>query len=195
MKYLFIFILIPLTMHAHITAPDPIKSEVEKALSYYPTLKDIKIQIKFKEHIKKSTMQARPTFGSMFKDREQREYVILISQRFKISGKEFMTTQVPKEVLIGWIGHELGHIVDYQNRSKWDLLWFGLKYITSENYIKEAERMADTYAVNHGMEYYILKTKNFILNHAEINQTYKNRIKKYYLSPEEIMVLVAERDQ
>lgn len=195
MKYLFIFILIPLTMHAHITAPDPIKSEVEKALSYYPSLKDIKIQIKFKEHIKKSTMQARPTFGSMFKDREQREYVILISQRFKISGKEFMTTQVPKEVLIGWIGHELGHIVDYQNRSKWDLLWFGLKYITSENYIKEAERMADTYAVNHGMEYYILKTKNFILNHAEINQTYKNRIKKYYLSPEEIMVLVAERDQ
>lgn len=182
-------------MHAHITAPDPIRSEVEKALSYYPTLKDIKIQIKFKEHIKKSTMQARPTFGSMFKDREQREYVILISQRFKISGKEFMTTQVPKEVLIGWIGHELGHIVDYQNRSKWDLLWFGLKYITSENYIKEAERMADTYAVNHGMEYYILKTKNFILNHAEINQTYKNRIKKYYLSPEEIMVLVAERDQ
>ncbi|MCF1191779.1 hypothetical protein LRR18_09290 [Mangrovimonas sp. AS39] len=195
MKYLFIFILIPLTMHAHITAPDPIKSEVEKALSYYPSLKDIKIQIKFKEHIKKSTMQARPTFGSMFKDREQREYVILISRRFKISGKEFMTTQVPKEVLIGWIGHELGHIVDYQNRSKWDLLWFGLKYITSENYIKEAERMADTYAVNHGMEYYILKTKNFILNHADINQTYKNRIKKFYLSPEEIMVLVAERDQ
>jgi hypothetical protein len=45
------------------------------------------------------------------------------------------------------------------------------------------------------MENYILKTKDFILNNADVSQTYKNRIKKYYLSPEEIMELIAERDK
>ena len=44
------------------------------------------------------------------------------------------------------------------------------------------------------MEDYILKTKDFILNHAKITPTYKDRIKRYYLSPEEIMEMVKERD-
>jgi isoaspartyl peptidase/L-asparaginase-like protein (Ntn-hydrolase superfamily) len=62
-----------------------------------------------------------------------------------------------------------------------------------EKHIVEAERSADTFAVNQGMEEYILKTKNFILNHADIDENYKKRIKRYYLSPEEIMQIVQER--
>lgn len=85
--------------------------------------------------------------------------------------------------------------MDYQNRSKSNLIWFGLKYLISERFIVEAERAADTYAVAHGMEKYILATKEFILNHADIAVSYKDRIKKYYLSPEEIMVMVEERDR
>lgn len=61
-----------------------------------------------------------------------------------------------------------------------------------EKHIVEAERTADTIAVNQGMGEYILKTKNFILNHADIDQNYKNRINRYYLSPEEIMEIVQE---
>ena len=45
------------------------------------------------------------------------------------------------------------------------------------------------------VEKYILKTKDFILNHASITQKYKDRIKKYYLSPEEIMDLIEKRDE
>jgi len=45
------------------------------------------------------------------------------------------------------------------------------------------------------MEDYILKTKDFILNNADITKSYKDRIKKYYLSPEEIMHLVEEREE
>lgn len=140
-------------------------------------------------------MQARPSFGSFFKNRRNRSYVILISESFKISDKEFTTKDIPSNILIGWIGHELGHVMDYQNRSKSNLIWFGLKYLISERFIVEAERAADTYAVAHGMEKYILATKEFILNHADIAVSYKDRIKKYYLSPEEIMVMVEERDR
>jgi hypothetical protein len=182
-------------MNAQNNIPKSIEYEVLKALSFYPELSESKIEIRFKKNIKKSTMQARPTFGSFFKNRRNRTYVILISKTFKISDKEFTTKDIPSNILVGWIGHELGHIMDYQNRSKTNLIWFGIKYLLSDRFIVEAERAADTYAVDQGMENYILETKNFILDHADIASSYKNRIKKYYLSPEEIMLLVEERNR
>lgn len=174
--------------------PNKIKDNVKVALDYYPQLKNVKIEFRIKKNIKKSTMQARPTFDSFFKLRKNRKFLILISEKFKIADKEFSTLDIPDSIFIGWIGHELGHIMDYLNRNRFDLIWFGIKYLFSENHIIEAERAADQFAVQQNMEHYILKTKEFILNHAEISETYKNRIKKYYLSPEEIMHLVNKRD-
>ncbi|WP_231481281.1 hypothetical protein [Sediminibacter sp. Hel_I_10] len=191
---LFFSIFIVSMTNAQHTIPDSINNHVTTALSYYPELDSTNIEFKFKKNIKKSTMQARPTFGSFFRSRKHRRYVILISEKFKISNEEFRTRDIPKDIFIGWIGHELGHIMDYQDRDKLNLIWFGIKYVLSDNHIVEAERAADSYAVNHGMEDFILKTKDFILNHAEITQSYKDRIQKYYLSPEEIMHLVEQRE-
>lgn len=173
--------------------PDVIANEVQTALSYYAELKQIDITFKFKKNIKKSTMQAQPSFWSLLKSRKKRSYYILISEKFKIANREFKTINIPQPVLIGWLGHELGHVMDYQNRGNLNLIWFGIKYILFDKHIVEAERVADTYAVNQGMEEYILKTKDFILNHSDIDEVYKQRIKKYYLSPEEIMQIVQSR--
>ncbi len=191
---LFFSIFIASMTNAQHIIPDSINNHVTTALSYYPELASTNIEFKFKKNIKKSTMQARPTFGSFFRSRKHRRYVILISEKFKISNEEFRTRDIPRDIFIGWIGHELGHIMDYQDRDKLNLIWFGIKYVLSDNHIVEAERAADSYAVNHGMEDFILKTKDFILNHAEITQSYKDRIQKYYLSPEEIMHLVEQRE-
>lgn len=184
-----------MSMGAQHKIPEAIRTNVETALSYYPQLEDTTIEFRFKKNIKKSTMQARPTFGSFFRSCKNRSYVILISETFKISDKEFMTRHIPDDIFIGWIGHELGHIMDYQNRNKLDLIWFGIKYLFSQNHIIEAERAADSYAVSHGMADYILKTKDFILNNAEIAESYKDRIIRYYLSPEEIMELVEQLEK
>ena len=175
--------------------PNIIRDKVQVALDYYPQLKNIHIEFKIKKNIKKSTMQARPTFDSFFKPKKDRKFLILISKKFKIADKSFSTLDIPDDIFIGWIGHELGHIMDYQNRSRFNLIWFGIKYLFSENHIVEAERAADKFAIQHKMESYILKTKNFILNHADISEVYKNRMKKYYLSPEEIMHLIEDRDR
>ncbi|WP_223883368.1 MULTISPECIES: hypothetical protein [Arenibacter] len=183
------------SLNAQHIAPKSIKKEVATALSYYPELENTPITVKFKKNIKKSTMMAQPNFWSLFGSRKKRKYIILISEKFKISGTEFHTKSIDPKIMIGWLGHELGHIMDYKNRSSLNLLWFGVKYLFSGSYIVEAERAADTYAVAQGMGTYILDTKNFILDHAEIRQEYKDRIKKYYLSPEEIMVLVEEMDK
>lgn len=181
-----------MTLSKNHTVPKTILTEAKKALSFYPALENILIEIKFKKRIKKSTMLAQPKFSSLFNSKNKRRYIILVSETFKISDTKFSTKDLPKDVLIGWIGHELGHIMDYQRQNSLALIWFGIRYLFSENHIIKAERAADTFAVSHGMHEYILKTKNFILNHADINQKYKMRIKKYYLSPEEIMDMVTK---
>ena len=172
--------------------PDTIWREAYVALSHYPELKDTPIEFRFKKNIKKSFMQAQPKIGGILKNRKDRSYIIFINEKFTIEGQEFDISMVPSEVLIGWIGHELGHIMDYRDRSALDLIWFGLKYITSKNYIREAERAADTYAVNHGLGQQIIATKDFIINHSKLSDIYKNRIEDLYLSPEEIMVMLDE---
>ena len=176
----------------HKTIPKEIMEEAQVALSYYPVLKDTPIVFKFKKNIKKSTMQAQPIWTSFFKSRKKRDYVILISRKVKIDKESFLITDVPSEVLIGWLGHELGHVMDYRDRSGLGMVIFGLKYLYSSGHIQEVERAADSYAVAHGMGDYILKTKDFILNHADISEKYKTRMRKLYLSPEEIMKLIEE---
>ena len=175
--------------------PESIINEAKIALSYYPELEDIEVEFKFKDNIKKSFMQAQPRIGNLFKGKNNRSYYVFMSSKFVIEEEEFSMADVPADVLIGWLGHELGHIMDYREKSAMGLVIFGFRYITSANYIKEAERAADTYAVNAGMGDYILATKNFILNPSHLSDTYKARIARLYLSPEEILVLVNKLEE
>ena len=176
------------------TFPDEIAAEAKIALSHYPELSTIPIEFKFKKNIKKSTMQAQPKFSSVFKRRKHRSYKILISEKIEIADSVYFTKDIPSEIMIGWLGHELGHVMDFEQRSGLNLIGFGISYLTSKKYIRGAERRADSYAVRHGMEKYILATKEFILEKAGLSQKYIDRIKNLYLSPEEIMLLVEERD-
>lgn len=174
--------------------PDEIASEAKVALSHYPELATTPIEFKFKKHIQKSTMQAQPKFSSVFKSKKNRSYKILISERIKIVDSVYYTKDMPSKIMIGWLGHELGHVIDFEQRSGLNLIGFGISYLTSKKYIRGAERRADSYAVTHGMEMYIMATKEFILEKAGLSQKYIDRIKNFYLSPEEIILLVEERD-
>ncbi|MBT0608315.1 hypothetical protein [Aequorivita echinoideorum] len=170
--------------------PESIKTEVLEALAFFPELYDTSIEFKFKDNIKKSTMQAQPKFTSFFKRKENRDYIILISRKIQIEGEQFTMADIPSDVKIGWIGHELGHLMDYSERTNFGMIIFGLKYLFSSMHIKEVERAADTFAIAHGMGAYILKTKNFILENANLSEKYKRRIRRLYISPEEVMELI-----
>lgn len=170
--------------------PKNILDEAKTALSFYPGLEDVEIEFKYKKGIKKAFMQAQPRFGNLFKGKKNRSYYVFMSSRFLIQDEEFSINEVPSEVLIGWLGHELGHIMDYRDKSAMKLVKFGTQYITSDNFIKKAERTADTYAINHGMGNYIFATKDFILNHSNLSDSYKRRKARLYLSPAEILAMV-----
>ena len=172
--------------------PDSIRKEAIEAISFYPELYETAITFKFKDHIKKSTMQAQPRFASFFRAKEHREYVILISRNIQIEGEHFSMEDIPSDVKVGWIGHELGHIMDYRERTNIGMLIFGIKYLFSSAHIKEVERTADMFAIQHGMGDFILMTKNFILENANLSEKYKERIRRLYISPEEVMELINE---
>ena len=175
--------------------PKNILEEAIVALSYYPELEDVEIEFKFKKGIKKSFMQAQPKIRNLVQGKDNRSYYVLMSSKFLIENEEFSMADVPSEVLIGWLGHELGHIKDYRNRSAMQLAKFGARYITSEDFIRKAERTADTYAINKGMGTYIFATKDFILNHSHLSDSYKKRKARLYLSPEEILALVNQLEE
>lgn len=176
--------------YPYITAPDSILKEAEKAMSFYPALKNTEIEFKFNDMVRKNFMQAQPTYKSIFRSKENRGYIILISKEFKVENEIFTIGEIPSDVLTGWLGHELGHVMDYRSRSTVGMLFFGLKYLYSHSHIQEVERAADDYAVRHGMGEYILKTKEFILNHTSLSEKYKKHMRKFYLSPEEILELI-----
>lgn len=175
--------------------PKVMEKHILTALSHYPELEDTCIRFIFTQKLKRSVMAARPVVSTLLGPKEKRVYAILISPVFKLKHTIEPIHQVADDVLIGWIGHELGHIMDYERRSIWGVAKFGLLYWLSKTYIRKAERVADTFAVNRGMGNYILATKQFILGHSGLSQRYRNKIARLYLSPDDIVKLVTELEK
>ncbi len=179
----------------HKKIPKVIEESALIALSHYPELKDAEIDFVFKQNIKKSVMQAQPKFATILKKRKKRAYQINISAMFKLKHAATPIHQLPQNIMIGWIGHELGHVMDYRQRSLVGMLGFGIGYLFSEKYIQKAERVADTFAVNHGLGAYIIDTKRFILDQTDLPEKYKARIARLYLSPDDIVEQVRKLEE
>ncbi len=140
-------------------------------------------------------MQAQPVFTTLLHRRKNRRYRINISAQFKLIHTQIPIMEIPDEVMIGWIGHELGHILDYEGMTNSGLVTFGYRYYFYPTYVKQAEMVADSLAVERGMGNFIIATKRFILNHAELPQSYKDKIARLYLSPDVIMEKVKELEE
>lgn len=153
-----------------------------EALEGYPELHSVPLKV-VQKPIAKTTMRARPT-ASLLNPFLKNGYSVVLSNNTKLSDRVRMD-EVPYKVLVGWFAHELGHVMDYQKRSFAQMAWFGLQYLTSHRFVVRTEKMADLYAIHHGFGSSILETKRYILEHSELPERYKERIKKFYLSHED----------
>lgn len=173
-----------------------LREEILLALSYYPELLPTHIEfVILSPSIKKSIMQAQPLVPTLFKPKNQRGYVIKISRYFQGDLQPLPIETIPQNILIGWVGHELGHVMDYLDRSVWSMVRYGLGYLLSRRYLMQAERTADLHAISHGLGQKIIATKNFILDHAHLPERYKAKIRRLYLSPEETVLLIEEYEK
>ncbi|WP_373493867.1 hypothetical protein [Aquiflexum sp.] len=171
--------------------PFAILDPVLKALSYFPELDEVDISFEFKEKISGAVMQAQPKIFSLFVDgKENRKYKVKITRELAFyNGDVLPIEEVPYDALVGWIGHELGHIMDYLDRSSTDMMHFGARYFMSKQKVTEAELTADGYAIGCGMGHQILANKNYILDNDGFEDNYKDKIRTLYMSPQMVLTL------
>lgn len=204
MKLLLLCLYWPLTIHPESIPddlevyrnnkeiPESIATQVLIALSHFPELLETEIRFQFTDNLRGPVMAARPVVSTMLRHRSRRAYRVLINPMFKLRHLKTPMDHIPDSVMVGWIGHELGHVMDYQTKSSPQLAAFGLRYWSSDRFVKRAERVADTYATQHGLGAYIFAHKDFVLGHADLPPHYKARIARLYLSPDDIVELIVK---
>ncbi|THH41950.1 hypothetical protein [Neolewinella litorea] len=172
---------------------DHLRQWFAETLAAYPELLPHPIYLR-KVAMRYSTMRAQPVINWGFFRRAHRHYRVDFSNHLEVT-VHVKVRELPREVVVGWFAHELGHIVDYLDRPWRGMIAFGLGYALWSRYMREAEKRADSIAVDHGFGAEVLATKRYLINHATLPKHYKKRLRKYYLSADEIEALITAYEE
>lgn len=152
------------------------------ALSYYPGLKDIHIVFVPKEI--RTTMATRPRPDAIYRKKVNRTYRVFINNVIK-SKNGINFDEIPFNAQVGLIGHELGHIVDYNQKSMLCIIANGIAYVLSSDYRKAFEINVDKIAIEHGLGWQLYAFSDFVFNKARISESYREFKKENYPSPQQ----------
>lgn len=159
-----------------------------EALQGFPELAEHEIILQ-QRSVATTNMRAQPLIDFRFFYPARRAYKIEVSNHPNFA-QYLKLEDLPAQVLVGWFAHELGHVMDYLQRSAWDMIKFGLGYWLFANFRIGAERKADVYAIQQGFAAEVMATKKYILEKSTLPNRYKARIDRYYLSPEEVAMMI-----
>lgn len=176
--------------HPNLSYPASLEAAALKAYRHFPELHNNEVTIRISDNFSSAFMQAQPLFVSFFQSRKGRSYLIKVRPTFEVDDRSIALDNIPDTVMTGWLGHEMGHLIDYSHRSNLNLLWLGFRYLLSKRAIVSVERQADLFAIQHGMGDYILATKEFILEKGRFPKWYTDKMRKFYLSPEDIRQVI-----
>lgn len=166
------------------TVPERYELAFLTALSYYPELDSS--EIRFKEAKIKTTLNARPTVGSLlFRKREKRKYVIRINSKQKDS--LILLADVPFNSQIGLFGHELGHFADYHKRSFGGVLQRLFAYSTLKGKAK-FEKEIDALTIERGLGWQLYAWSYYVLFESVGSAEYKEYKRTVYMTPAEIEI-------
>lgn len=157
------------------------------ALSYYPELKNVPITFEYSDI--KTTMEVRPEFLSALKSHNRR-YIIFIDNNVQ-HNQGVLLSEVSFNAQIGVIGHELAHIMDYQQRSVTSLLGLGIDYLIKKNHAKY-ERSIDEYAIKRGLGWQELEFADYMQHKSKASANYKRFKQINYMSGAEIKEEIAK---
>lgn len=163
--------------------PGAYESQFLLALKHYPELKDVTIKLKFSKE--KTTMACRPDIGSLF--RKKRIYHVYINDKSQFKG--ILLEDVPFNAQVGVIGHELAHIVDYENKNIFQIIGTGIGYLFG-GYKKRLEHRIDLMTIDHCLGWQLHDWAKFAMYDSKATPKYKLYKKKIYMGPEKILTLM-----
>ena len=119
------------------------------------------------------TMRACISLSSIFS--QKRKYFVKVNRKradifFRLSGDD----------LVGWYGHELAHIIDYETMSFSRLLMFTLRYVFDIKFRFSVERRVNAFCYNNGFAKELFGVwKKFLAINTD-NKGYQRYIIEHY---------------
>jgi hypothetical protein len=171
--------------------PEGIKTECKYALEHFPELASVSINFKYRSS--KFTMQTLPKMSFLYRKRSKRQYTIIVNNNAKFyTGMDY--NELSQKAKIGWIGHELSHIVDFQERNVLGIIRVGVYYGKSK-FRRRLERKVDDLTIQHGLGEELFDGVDYMLNSSAASENYKKNFVKHYLSLKEIRTRIKERKE
>lgn len=163
--------------------PDRYALAFYTALSHFPELDSSNIT--FKEARIKTTLNARPTVGSLlFRKRQNRSYVIRVNS--KSNDSLILLTDVPFNAQIGLFGHELTHFSDYYSKGFGSVLGRLFAYSNKKGKAR-FEKEIDSLTINNGLGWQLYAWSYYVLYQSNGSAQYKEYKKAIYMKPEDIL--------
>lgn len=164
--------------------PQRYEEIILQALSHYPELITTRIQFKLKNK-HPVPYGTSPAPGSVFLSADRRSYVVSILESADLPVKLALFKNLPPDAQRAVIGHELGHVLQYQASGTLQLLKVAAGYANLFSR-RKLEREADIAAIEHGLGHdlyvhavYIRKIPGYIEKRKNIDTD--------YLKPHEIL--------
>jgi len=161
-------------------------SDVRLTLSYYPELQGTKIKV-YHSTIKQ-TMNSRPCFRNLFLKKKNRTYRIIINNN---TGKEkgLPISYLSEDVRIGFLAHEVAHMLTYEHMNNLQTLKFAFRYVFSKKFVYNVERYTDNVAIDHHLARQLYAGTAYCRNCTDLTPEYRIYSSKYGLSLNEIICL------
>jgi len=163
--------------------PTELELECLVALSFYPELRNTAIEFRF--GTSDFTMTSKPKLSSLLKERQRRQYLITI-EKPGTSKNNIEWNELSFNAMVGWIGHELGHILHYSHKTNAGIAFVGVKY-AFPGYRRKIERFTDQIAIQHDLGYSLYEGVDYTMNCSRATERYKTSQQKYYLQADEII--------
>jgi len=171
------------------------RQQILIALSYYPELKNIRLE--FRTRHTRTPLQTIPATSSIFKKANTRKYIITISD----STMDMLTPMLLKNLdfnaQVGVLGHELGHVSDFDRKNTLGLLMTGAKHVSSK-WIDRFEYSTDSICIAHGLGYQLLAWSMSVRkalnssNYDGADNVEKPMMRERYMNPSTIRKKIAE---
>lgn len=176
--------------------PPVFEKPILLALSFFPELRDSKITFVCKKA--ESPLSCRPTFLSLFRKRQKRAYEITISLQTNPKFTPIMFANLPFNAQIGVLGHELSHIVDYQNRSFFGFVLIGIGQMFSF-FVDKFEFETDKRCIEHGLGYQLKAWSEYVRQALKIERWRgangnPKKNKERYMNPDTIQQHIDHTD-
>lgn len=159
------------------------------ALSYFPELKDTRIQFITKPAY--SPLRTNPRFKGIF-CHKTRMLTIIISDSTMWKLEPITLSHMDFNTQVGVLGHELSHASDFKRRSFVNLAGTGIGHLSSR-YIDRFEYNTDSICIAHGLGYQLLSWSIFVRKTLDTNNydgadnIAKPMVRERYMNPETII--------